>query len=80
MKSDPITGHWLSNRCFLIDNIMVDHEYHIVELNTFGMTTEVTKWLIEKYGEQGNGRWFYRHPTIYFTDSKDHLMFTLRWS
>jgi hypothetical protein len=60
--------------------ILIDHEYHIVELTKYGMPTEVMDWMIEKFGDQGDGRWFYRHAKIYFADPKDHLMFVLRWA
>jgi hypothetical protein len=60
--------------------MIINHDYHIVELNQYGMTTKVMQWMLEKFGRQDQGRWFYRHPKIYFTNSQDHLMFVLRWS
>ena len=60
--------------------IKINHDYHIVELNQYGMTTEVMEWMIKKFGDQYEGRWFYKHPKIYFVNSQDHLMFLLWWS
>jgi hypothetical protein len=56
------------------------HEYHIVELNHYGMSTEIQNWLQAQLGVGNGEHWFYRHPRIYFKNSKDHLMFLLRWS
>lgn len=60
--------------------IEVDHEYHIVELQPYSMPSEVMDWLYANYGDPNTGRWWYKHPNIYFKHSKDHLMFTLRWA
>ena len=60
--------------------VEIDHEYHIIELQPYNMPSEVMDWLIENFGKPDGSRWTYRHPKIYFKNSKDHLMFTLRWS
>ena len=60
--------------------IIADLEYSIIELAPDGMPTEVYDWMCEQYGPPNERRWFYRHPSIYFANPKDHLMFTLRWS
>ena len=57
-------------------NVIVDHEYHIVELHTIQPPDEVFEWLKNNCKEH----WTYRHPNIYFASSKDHLMFTLSFS
>jgi hypothetical protein len=59
--------------------ILVEHEYHIVELN-FQAPAEVFEWLMLKFGPGDGTRWMYKHPRLYFANSKDHLLFTLRWS
>jgi hypothetical protein len=60
--------------------IIANQEYSIIELTPHGMPTEVYDWMHKQYGPPESGRWFYRHPSIYFANPKDHLMFTLRWS
>jgi hypothetical protein len=57
-----------------------DREYHIVtvELPTQSFIN-VLDWLIENYDRPTGERYFIRWPRIYFVDSKDHLMFLLRW-
>lgn len=57
--------------------IIVDHEYHIVELEY--ANTDCIEWCSEKFGED-IGRWFRRGSKIYFANATDHLMFVLRWS
>jgi hypothetical protein len=59
--------------------ILIEHEYHIVELN-LRAPAEVFEWLMLKFGPGDGTRWMYKHPRLYFADPKDHLMFTLRWS
>lgn len=61
-----------------VNNIEVNHEYHVVELNRY-LNHEVAEYLFNQFGEEGK-RWFFKWPRIYFYDQKDHLMFTLRWS
>jgi hypothetical protein len=57
---------------------IIDHEYHVVEL--YRIPDVMLDWCLEKFGEHGV-RWFVVHHTkIYFTSSKDHMMFLLRWS
>jgi hypothetical protein len=60
--------------------LLVDHDYHVVELNRYGMNTEVYDWMLSTFGDGDGQRWFYRHPKIYFTDAKDHMMFLIKWS
>jgi hypothetical protein len=61
--------------------ILVDHEYHVVELHTFKIPpAEMFEWLQLKFGPGDGYRWMYKHPKIYFADPKDHMMFLLRWS
>ena len=57
----------------------LDHEYRIVEFNRYP-NFEVFIWLVERFGRAKCGRWFYRHPRMYFQDPKDHLMFILKWA
>lgn len=57
--------------------IKSDHDYRVIELNGFRLPEEVLVWLKENVRE---GQWFYKHPKIYFEETHDHLMFTLRWS
>lgn len=58
--------------------MLINHDYYIVELNN-PLPYEVIMWLGENFGS-GAGRWFQRHPRLYFADPKDHLLFCLRWS
>jgi hypothetical protein len=57
--------------------IEIDHTYHVVELEK--LTIELVNWLNEFYGPPGP-RWWISHYCVYFKDSRDHLMFVLRWS
>lgn len=60
-------------------SVLIDHEYHIVELNGWRMPDEVLVWLHENYG-LGDGKiWMYKHPKVYFANPRDHLMFLLKW-
>ena len=56
--------------------IQADYEYHVIELER--LTTEVINWLNHSFGSPGP-RWWMNNYRIYFRDSKDHLMFILRW-
>jgi hypothetical protein len=58
--------------------ILIGHEYHIIELDQYGMPRDIHLWLTEQFGPGNGTRWFYRHPKIYFANKKDHLMFLLR--
>lgn len=60
--------------------IKIDHEYTVAELNTEHITAELFEWLQVQFGPADGRRWFYRSPRLYFVDSKDHMMFLLRWS
>lgn len=60
--------------------ILIDHEYHIVELNKIRLPPEVIDYIFDCYGDGSDGRWFFKFPNLYFANSTDHLMFTLRWS
>jgi hypothetical protein len=60
--------------------IIAEHEYHIVELNSSNPPPEVFEWLMINFGAGNGTRWMYRPPNLYFSNSKDHLLFTLRWS
>lgn len=60
--------------------ILVNHEYHIVELQPFRHPPDkMFEWLQIKYGPGDGNRWMYKHPKLYFADSRDHLMFLLKW-
>lgn len=58
--------------------IRIDHDYHVVEM--YRVTTEVLDWLYERHGRGDGTVWMYKHPRIYFSNPKDHIMFILRWS
>jgi hypothetical protein len=58
--------------------ILVNHDYHIVELNK-RPPAEVFEWLQIKYGPGDGLRWMYKSPRIYFSNPQDHLMFLLKW-
>jgi hypothetical protein len=61
--------------------IKFDHEYHGAELDIWSSPpAEMFEWLQLKFGAGNGVRWFYKHPTVYFADRKDHMMFLLRWS
>lgn len=59
--------------------VIINHEYHVVELNNVRVPDEVFEWLQVKFGPGDGRRWHYRHPKIYFADRRDHMMFLLRW-
>jgi hypothetical protein len=58
--------------------IIIDHEYHVIELNGRFLPTEILEWLNDTYGTDTN-RWFCRFPRLYFLNKQDHLMFLLKW-
>ena len=60
--------------------IKVDHEYHIIEFNNFLPPEEMFDWLWDNFGDGSDGRWLFKFPNLYFANSKDHLLFTLKWS
>jgi hypothetical protein len=60
--------------------LLIDHEYHVVEIHSFAGLDAVFEWLQVQYGPGNGTRWMYKHPRIYFADPKDHMMFLLRWS
>jgi len=60
--------------------LLVDHEYHIVELNGFRAPDAMFEWLQLRLGPGDGTRWWYKHPKLYFADPKDHMMFLIRWS
>lgn len=60
--------------------ILIDHEYTVVELNTKYPPEELFAWLQTQFGPGDGTRWFFKPPKIYFANSKDHMMFLLRYS
>jgi hypothetical protein len=60
-------------------DIIADHEYYIVEMYHWP-DIEVLDWCVEQFGKESGARWTFKFPNFYFADSKDHLMFTLRWA
>lgn len=58
--------------------ILIDHDYHVVEFNA-RVPEYIWSWLETKFGLGDGTRWFIRHNRLYFTNSKDHLMFILAW-
>lgn len=60
--------------------LLLNHEYHVVELNSFAGIDGVFEWLQLRFGPGDGTRWMYKHPRIYFADPKDHMMFLIRWS
>jgi len=58
--------------------ILLDHDYHVVEMHK--VPNQVIEWLHEKHGIGDGTIWMYKHPKIYFSNPKDHMMFILRWS
>ena len=61
-------------------DIKTDHEYHIVELHNIMLPHDTWQWLVDTFGDGKDGRWFLKHPNLYFANKSDHLLFTLRWS
>jgi hypothetical protein len=60
--------------------LLLDHEYHVVELYTISDLSEMFEWLQLRFGAGDGSRWMYKHPKLYFADPKDHMMFLIRWS
>lgn len=60
-------------------SIELNVEYHVIEL-AIPAPLEVIQWLRDNFGDGQDGRWICFMNKIYFKNSKDHLMFTLRWS
>jgi hypothetical protein len=58
--------------------LKLNHDYHIVELTR--ISNDALDWCIEQFGFPDAGRWFNRGTAIYFADSRDHLMFVIRWA
>jgi hypothetical protein len=58
----------------LHNNLLLDHEYHVVEVNS---TAPIYTWLVETFGPAGQ-RWFSTNNKIYFRDEKDWMWFELR--
>lgn len=58
--------------------MIIDHEYHVVELHKVQPPPEMFEWLSERMGD--GDRWFYRRHKVYFKRAEDHLMFLLRWA
>jgi len=58
--------------------MILDHEYHVVELHKVSPPQEMFEWLGDRLGR--HDRWFYRNRKIYFKRADDHLMFLLRWA
>ena len=55
-------------------DIILDHEYHVVEVDA--ITTGVIVWMVEKFGPVGK-RWWHHNNKIYFRDEKDWMWFEL---
>ena len=61
--------------------IKFNHDYHGVELDLEGaIPTDLFEWLQSQFGPGDGDRWFYKHPTVYFVNQRDHMMFLLRWA
>jgi hypothetical protein len=60
--------------------LLINHDYHIVELHNRKPPAEMFEWLMLKFGAGDGIRWWYKHPKLYFVNKRDHLMFVLRWS
>jgi hypothetical protein len=60
--------------------MIVDKEYHGVQVENYSIPEHVIKWLDEKIGE---GRWFIKGTiggqTIYFENERDHFFFLMTW-
>lgn len=59
--------------------ILINHEYHVVELDARFVTDNVREWCENKFGPGDGHRWFQRYNKIFFANSSDHLMFLLAW-
>jgi hypothetical protein len=61
--------------------LLTNHDYYVVELDAWKRPpAEVFEWLRLKFGAGDGTRWWYKHPKLYFSDKRDHLIFVLRWS
>jgi hypothetical protein len=56
-------------------NLVMDHEYHAVEVDS--VPTYVLVWLVDTFGPAGK-RWFHHNNKIYFYEEKDWIWFELR--
>lgn len=59
--------------------IKVNHDYFIVELNTYAPPAEMFEWLQVRLGPGNGDRWMYKSPKLFFANKQDHTMFLLRW-
>lgn len=59
--------------------IIIDREYHVVELNLTYPPAEVFEWLQLRLGPGDGTRWWYRHNKLFFANPGDHMMFLLKW-
>jgi len=57
---------------------VAEHEYHVVELEY--PDTNALEWCFERWGQADGEKWFSRNNKIFFYDTRDHMMFLLRWS
>jgi hypothetical protein len=55
-------------------NLVMDHEYHAVEVD--GIPTTLLVWLVDTFGPAGR-RWFHYNNKIYFYEEKDWMWFEL---
>ena len=58
----------------LHNDLILDHEYHCVEVNQ--VTTSVLVWMVETFGPAGK-RWWHHNNKIYFRDERDWMWFEL---
>jgi hypothetical protein len=58
--------------------LKLNHKYYIVELTR--ISNEALEWCLEMFGDPDAERWFNRGNSVYFANSKDHLMFVIRWA
>ena len=60
--------------------MIVDKEYHGVQIENYSIPVHVIKWLDDKIGE---GHWFIKGTiggqTIYFENERDHFLFLMTW-
>ena len=60
--------------------IKINHTYTVAELHSARVNAELFEWLQTQFGPADGTRWFYKSPRLYFANSKDHMMFLLKWS
>lgn len=60
------------------ESIILNHNYEVIELN-YDLPDNVHHWCTKNFGNPGY-RWFVKYRKIYFRDSKDYLLFLLRWN